>query len=147
MDLGTVPALGGPPALIVSAFFFLFGFLDLDLALALAFDIFAICDQPRSLTDHSSSFAKARGLLSPTSVWPMLPDSVVFSLDAPAVDVRAASLWTRLGSPSSWCAKRTSERRHEEGVGAEQMSDDNHRSWCIRRRRTNDGPTSPRSSN
>jgi hypothetical protein len=65
MDLGTVPALGGPPALIVSAFFFLFGFLDLDLALALAFDIFAICDQPRSLTDHSSSFAKARGTTQP----------------------------------------------------------------------------------
>jgi hypothetical protein len=79
MDLGTVPALGGPPALIVSAFFFLFGFLDLDLALALAFDIFAICDQPRSLTDHSSSFAKARGNYSARPRFgPLLPDSAVF---------------------------------------------------------------------
>jgi hypothetical protein len=50
MDLGTVPALGGPPALIVSAFFFLLDFLDLDLALALAFDIFAIVIHPCFLT-------------------------------------------------------------------------------------------------
>jgi hypothetical protein len=48
MDLGTVPALGGPPALIVSAFFFLLDFLDL--ALALAFDIFAMVIHPCFLT-------------------------------------------------------------------------------------------------
>jgi hypothetical protein len=52
MDLGRVPALGGPPALIVSAFFFLLDFLDLDLdlALALAFNIFAIMIHPCFLT-------------------------------------------------------------------------------------------------
>jgi hypothetical protein len=63
MDLGRVPALGGPPALIVSAFFFLLDFLDLDLdlALALAFNIFAIMIHPCFSNGIASGLSKARG--------------------------------------------------------------------------------------